>query len=826
MKKNFKFMLVALLAVFGFGNAMAAELVNSTQYDTNGFQYVIKSMTKAGDTWTGTVSMKQNTFSGTSITINPTVNITVEGSVSGVDCKGNVTFKIVEIEANGFAGLSDVTSITFAEGCNIETIGAGAFAETAIEDLDLTKTKITTLNRLFEQNNVTLKSVELPTTITTLAENALADCIQLSSVSFEDCTNLATLGNGSLSNTIVSSYDFEDCVNLTNLGSVTPFVNATTTTNKNLQTVVLPKTSAGICPVTAIGTAFANCEVLKTITNLNVSQITTLGDKAFEKDINLTSLEFPSTLTSVNGSPFTGCVKLAELIFNNAGSSLTIGDAINNIYGTETASLAALTTLKIVVPVTDPLTTANASISENALKNCTGITTLEIAKDGNYVGTIATFALSETANASITFGNITDAASVATLTGPKGTYTTELVIGVYNPSTDFTAAIVDGIVSKATVGAVKNAGVLIALGQAQEIKFKGDITTVALAAPSTPNNALTTLDFGTSVNEDAINITASFIAAAVFNGTNAPNLTSVTWKPADASATKAFAKAAFGASSVGTSAKVTLHTTTAVGDGFYELKETNLYNVIFDAEAAAATPIELEVYGTADADYYYGKMLLDKKVEIAKTNDDGDQVEVYSAFVDTKDQKIYMVSLSLKNGLYVVAANQAVILRVKTPTTTADYAKVAGSKVAIVKAYESNKYNTMRYIPTGGGSYKIVNDLQVTDKIFSSDYIGTNYVGKTLFAMANPAKIGTLQFDKVEKTSYLPKNALFVETAEEVAAARLNVVWLDENEATGLIENIMDKTANDGAVYNLQGVRVNGAQKGIYIKNGKKFIVK
>ena len=30
----------------------------------------------------------------------------------------------------------------------------------------------------------------------------------------------------------------------------------------------------------------------------------------------------------------------------------------------------------------------------------------------------------------------------------------------------------------------------------------------------------------------------------------------------------------------------------------------------------------------------------------------------------------------------------------------------------------------------------------------------------------------------------------------------------------------------NGAIYNLQGVRVNGAQKGIYIQNGKKYVVK
>ena len=37
------------------------------------------------------------------------------------------------------------------------------------------------------------------------------------------------------------------------------------------------------------------------------------------------------------------------------------------------------------------------------------------------------------------------------------------------------------------------------------------------------------------------------------------------------------------------------------------------------------------------------------------------------------------------------------------------------------------------------------------------------------------------------------------------------------------LENIME---DNGAIYTLQGVKVTNPQKGIYIKNGKKFIIK
>ena len=62
-------------------------------------------------------------------------------------------------------------------------------------------------------------------------------------------------------------------------------------------------------------------------------------------------------------------------------------------------------------------------------------------------------------------------------------------------------------------------------------------------------------------------------------------------------------------------------------------------------------------------------------------------------------------------------------------------------------------------------------------------------------------------------------------------AGRLNQVWLDEDgnvesDATAIqkIQNTTD--AENGAIYNLQGVRVQKAQKGLYIQNGKKYVVK
>ena len=840
MKKNFKFMLVALMAFFGFNGAMAQALEGTTQYANNGLQYKILSLDKTLGTYT--VSVAQSDWNAkaadkTTLTIPATVSFSLTGEDHNGDAVNEaITFDVITIEANAFRGLSSITSVSLPS--SITTIGNYAFVGTKIKTLDLSTTSITTLNPLFVEagvsgENVDLNTVLLPATLVTLADAALQDCIQLSSVDFSLCTALTTLGAGSLSNTIVDTYDFSNCYTyaggvytsfLNFAVGVNPFVNATTTTNKNLETVILPyNEDEDESPVDKIGTVFANCEVLTAVTHLEVSEITVVADKAFEKDINLEALSFPATLTNVNGSPFDFCSKLASLTFDGS-ADVVIGNGAA-LYGADADALAALKTLKITVPATTPLTTTAATIAATALATNTGITTVEIATDGIFGGTIAANALklAENENSTVTFGDVAATADFSSITGPLGVYTTELTLGDWADAPTLTAApIVDATISKATVGEVAGDNILDAIGQAVEIEFTGEITAATLAVPANANAVLTTIDFNDIV------IPSGAIVATTFDETNAPLLTDVTWTPDDADATDAFAQAAFGTASVGAAAKVTLHTTTAVGDGEYGLLEANLYNVIFDASAAPDVPVEIPVLGNASATYYYGKAEFAAAYTIDKETEDGEQVMVYSAFVDTKDNKIYMDPLSINNGQYIIAANQPVVIRMKSPSapedmTDADAGYTEGGKKAIVNAYAYTgaASPTMRY--DNGGN--IINDLKINAILFSSDYIGTNFVGKTLYAMKNPAKTGILDFGKVNKKSYLPAGSLYVETDEAIASARLEVVWLDGDQETA-IKALEKVSENNGAIYNLQGIRVNAAKKGIYIQNGKKFVVK
>jgi len=90
---------------------------------------------------------------------------------------------------------------------------------------------------------------------------------------------------------------------------------------------------------------------------------------------------------------------------------------------------------------------------------------------------------------------------------------------------------------------------------------------------------------------------------------------------------------------------------------------------------------------------------------------------------------------------------------------------------------------------------------------------------------SNPITKDNYTFIGVDWYYALLKN--YLPDADPEAPAR--VIWLDEAQATAIfgVKGVNVKEAlRNGAIYNMQGIRVDGTQKGIYIQNGKKFVVK
>lgn len=70
------------------------------------------------------------------------------------------------------------------------------------------------------------------------------------------------------------------------------------------------------------------------------------------------------------------------------------------------------------------------------------------------------------------------------------------------------------------------------------------------------------------------------------------------------------------------------------------------------------------------------------------------------------------------------------------------------------------------------------------------------------------------------------KAYLEIATSDIPTGAKVMLSFTDVNGETTGIESIVENVADNDNLYNLQGQRVNNATKGIYIKNGKKILVK
>ena len=97
--------------------------------------------------------------------------------------------------------------------------------------------------------------------------------------------------------------------------------------------------------------------------------------------------------------------------------------------------------------------------------------------------------------------------------------------------------------------------------------------------------------------------------------------------------------------------------------------------------------------------------------------------------------------------------------------------------------------------------------------------------GKTNYIMQKSGDDIVFSIAKSEGTVYMPANRAYLSTPS-VAPSRLSVTFTDETAGTGDASRLMDngKGIMDN-IFNLNGQRIWGLKKGLYIKNGKKVLV-
>lgn len=354
-------------------------------------------------------------------------------------------------------------------------------------------------------------------------------------------------------------------------------------------------------------------------------------------------------------------------------------------------------------------------------------------------------------------------------------------------------------------------------------------------------NAVRTIDFGND-NKIAKNAVADAAFQAASTAAADKETITVTYNcTTEADYNPIFVYTAFGATAAnGTTTfdNVKLYTTEWAKNNIFEntqVYDKGIYRMTLVAsEIVPGVEIKATLAKALNGKQQYGRLYIPQgngmyyKID-AKATATANGVNVFSGHLD--GDKIYMKQLDTYEGYYwidAVDANQVFVVRCSDLTATevvaeqasdeeiADY-KSGSSENVFWFAKADAKKNCLKYATAAVVNQELQNNAE--------------FKNKTIYVMANPAKYN-LAFAKKNQyttTFAMPQGAIYVlsNTDPQAAAGRLQVIFDDEvdnqDNATA-IESVKNAAAEDGAIYNLQGVRVSGNQKGVYIINGKKVI--
>jgi hypothetical protein len=237
------------------------------------------------------VSGTTASLTGHDATLGPNVTIPL------IALNGATPYTVIDISNSAFLNFNTMTSVTFDLPSNVTSIGEYAFSKVA-PGLSPVITEIT-----------------IPNSVTAIYSSAFADCINLTTVTFESGTNLQVL----------DFLAFNKCTSLT--------------------AITLPEEG-----LTYLDATFLQCTSLASVTLPN--SLITIGYHTFTICSDLTSINIPSNVTQIGGEAFNNCTSLASVTFSSPSSLKTIGggvitnlDAFRNCFALTTFTIPASTTL-------------------------------------------------------------------------------------------------------------------------------------------------------------------------------------------------------------------------------------------------------------------------------------------------------------------------------------------------------------------------------------------------------------------------------------------------------------------------------------------------
>ena len=221
-------------------------------------------------------------------------NATTIGNSAFEQCASLISIDIpANVETIGtavFWGCSSLATVTFENGSQLKTIEGGYPSSGTFSYC------------------TALTSIEIPASVETIEAAAFKGCSSLATVTFENGSQLKTIGGGS------SYYGaFSDCTALTSIE-----IPASVETIK--------------------ASAFKGCSSLATVTFENGSQLKTIeggypSSGTFADCTALTSIEIPASVETIEAAAFKGCSSLATVTFEKGSQLKTIGGGGSSYYG-------------------------------------------------------------------------------------------------------------------------------------------------------------------------------------------------------------------------------------------------------------------------------------------------------------------------------------------------------------------------------------------------------------------------------------------------------------------------------------------------------------